>query len=265
MKKPLTFLLVVCLGCLLGGRALAALPTARIQVLGGTSKSAINIGTFYHGDQILFYGVNPVPGSDIVVKLTAEKKEAIRLDVKGRVGPFWMTVKQYEVTGVPLMYKVYAAKPLAEIASAETLKDLEMGYDAVHQRMKMHLIRGQAATADPEIVWQGLLKIKEKAQLYQLATGPGSIQLTEGQLFKIHLQFPSASGEGRYQVESYCFQNGRLVGYGKNEIQVKKVGLEEWLTHTSRNQALPYGILAVVVALGAGLFVGIIFKKGGHH
>ncbi len=265
MNKPLTWFLVACLGCLLGGWAGAAVPPAHHEVLSATSKTAIDIGLFYRGDEVLFFGVNPVPGSDIVVKLISEKHEATKLDVKGRVGPFWMTVKQYEVTGIPFIYMVFASKPLAEIASSETIKDLEMGYDAVRHRMEMHLIRGQAVASDPEIVWQGLLKIKERAGLYNLATGPESIQITEGKLFKIPLQFPSASGEGRYQVETYCFQNGRLVGYGKREIQVKKVGLERWLTDASRNQALFYGILAVVVALGAGLLVGMIFKKGGPH
>jgi uncharacterized protein (TIGR02186 family) len=264
MKKPFTWLLVACLGYFMGGQVLAATSPAPQNVLSAISKNAIEIGLSYRGDQVLFFGVNPVSGSDIVVKLTAEKQEAIKLDVKGRVGPFWMTVKQYEVSGAPFIYKVFATKPLAEIASPETIKDLELGYDAVRHRMKMHLIRGKAAVNDPDIVWQGLLKIKKKAKLYELDTGPQAMQITEDKLFKIQLQFPSACTEGRYQVESYCFLNGQMVGHGKKEIQVRKVGLESWLTHTSRNQSLLYGILAVLVALGVGLLVGMIFKKGGH-
>jgi hypothetical protein len=55
------------------------------------------------------------------------------------------------------------------------------------------------------------------------------------------------------------------VGYGKDVIQMQKVGLEHWLTQTSQDQPVFYGILAVVIALGAGLLVGVIFRKGGHH
>ena len=32
-----------------------------------------------------------------------------------------------------------------------------------------------------------------------------------------------------------------------------------------QNQPVFFGIMAVVIALGAGLLVGMIFKKGGHH
>jgi len=43
------------------------------------------------------------------------------------------------------------------------------------------------------------------------------------------------------------------------------VGLEHWLTEVSQNQPVLFGIMAVLIALGAGLLVGMIFKKGGHH
>jgi hypothetical protein len=142
---------------------------------------------------------------------------------------------------------------------------LELGYDAVRYKMKMHLIRGESAPEDADVVWKGLLKIKERANLYNIVADPKRLEVAEGKLFKHYFRFPAAATEGRYLVESYCFQNGQLVGYGKDVIQIKKVGLENWLTQTSQNSAVFYGILAVVIAMGAGLLVGVIFGKGGHH
>ena len=89
--------------------------------------------------------------------------------------------------------------------------------------------------------------------------------MAEGRLFKHYFRFPPAATEGRYVVESFGFVKGQLVGYGKDVIQMQKVGLEHWLTQTSQDQPVFYGILAVVIALGAGLLVGVIFRKGGHH
>jgi uncharacterized protein (TIGR02186 family) len=265
MKRTLILLLAGCLGGLWGSPALAITPEAQQKVLTAASKNVVEIGLSYRGDRIFFFGVNPVPGADVVIKLSAEKEEAVKLSMKGRVGPFWMTVKQYEVTGAPFMYKIHCNKPLDQIISKETAQELELGYEAVRHRMKLHLIRGTAAPDDAEVVWKGLLKIKERVNLYNIVEEPKRLEIAEGKLFKHYFRFPAAATEGRYLVESYCFQNGRLVGYGKDEIQIKKVGLENWLTQTSRNSALFYGILAVVVALGAGLLVGVIFGKGGHH
>jgi uncharacterized protein (TIGR02186 family) len=265
MKRILTLLLTGCLVCLWGAQALAVNPEAQQKVVTSASKNVVEIGLSYHGDQIFFFGVNPVPGSDVVIRLTAEKEEAIKLSMKGRVGPFWMTVKQYEVTGAPFIYKIHATRPLSQIISKETAQELELGYDAMRHRMKMHLIRGQSAPDDAEVIWKGLLKIKERANLYNIVEDPKRLEIAEGRLFKHYFRFPAAATEGRYLVESFCFKDGQLVAYGKDVIEIKKVGLEHWLTQTSKNSAIFYGIMAVVVALGAGLLVGVIFGKGGHH
>jgi uncharacterized protein (TIGR02186 family) len=265
MKRFVTLILACSLGCGWGASALALTPEAQEKVLTAASKNVVEIGLSYRGDRIFFFGVNPVPGSDVVIKLTAEKEEAVKLSMKGRVGPFWMTVKQYEVTGAPFIYKIHASKPLNQIVSPETARELELGYDAVRHRMKLRLIRGEAAPNDPEVVWKGLLKIKERANLYNIVEDPKRLEIAEGKLFKHYFRFPAAATEGRYLVESYCFQKGQLVAYGKDEIQIKKVGVENWLTQTAKNKAAFYGILAVLIAMGAGLLVGVIFRKGGHH
>lgn len=265
MKRTLTLFLALCLLGLGTGTALGISPEAQQKVVTAASKNLIEIGLSYQGDQVHFFGVNPVPGSDVVIRLTAEKEEAIKLSVKGRVGPFWMTVKQYEVTGAPFVYKIHTSKPLDQIVSPEIAQELELGYAAVRHKMKMHLVRGDAAPDDADKVFHGLVKIKEKANLFNIVEDPKRLEIAEGKLFKHYFRFPPAATEGRYLVESFCFQNGQLVGYGKDVIQIQKVGLEHWLTHTSQNKPVFFGILAVVIAMGAGLLVGVIFGKGGHH
>jgi hypothetical protein len=245
--------------------AWAVSPESSPKVLTATSKNKIEIGLFYKGDRVHFFGVNPVPGSDLIIRLTAAKDEELKLSVKGKFGPFWMTVKQYGVTGVPFMYKIHASQPIKDIIAAETAQELELGFPAIKKRMEMHLIRGEAAPEDADLVFNGLLKIKKDANLYNIEEGTERLEITEGRLFSHYFRFPPAATEGKYLVESFSFSNGELVGYGKDEINIRKVGLEAWLTNTSQNYPLAYGIGAVLLAVGAGLLVGMIFKKGGHH
>ena len=265
MKRLLILSLACCLVCFWGASALAITPEAQPKVITSASKNVVEIGLSYSGDKIFFFGVNPVPGSDIVIKLTAEKEETVKLSVKGRVGPLWMTVKQYEVTNAPFIYKLHTGKPLDQIISKETAQEFVLGYPAVRSQIKLHLIRGEAAPEDEGIVWQGLVKIKERANLFNIVEDPARLEISEGKLFKHYFRFPPAATEGRYQVESFCFQKGELVGYGKDVIEIKKVGLQHWLTQTSQNSPVFFGIMAVLIAVGAGLLVGVIFGKGGHH
>ncbi|MFP3867909.1 MAG: TIGR02186 family protein [Desulfobacteraceae bacterium] len=264
MKRALTILMALGLVGFLSGPAPAVTPEAQQKVLTAATKNLIEIGLAYRGDRIHFFGVHPVPDTDLIVNLTAEKSEAVKLSVKGKVGPFWMTVKQYEVSGIPFMYKIHAEKPIEQIISLDTAKELELGYPSIRHHMEMHLIRGEAAPDDEQTVFDGLIKLKEKFNLYNIVEDPQRLRVTEGRVFQHYFKFPPAATEGRYLIESFCFDKGELVGYGKDMIEIKKVGVEHWLTTTSQNSPLFFGILAVIVALGAGLGVGMIFKKGGH-
>ena len=46
---------------------------------------------------------------------------------------------------------------------------------------------------------------------------------------------------------------------------IQKKGLEAMFTNLAHEHSVIYGIVAVLVALGMGLLVGFIFKKGGGH
>jgi uncharacterized protein (TIGR02186 family) len=265
MKRLLILAGAVCLTTLVWQTAWAFDPAAQEKIITAASRNLVEIGLTYQGDQIHFFGVNPVPGADLIIRLTAEIEDDIKLSVKGKVGPFWMAVKQYEVTGAPFMYKIHANRPIAEIISPETARLLELGYPAIRDKMKLHLIRGEAAPEDEETVFQGLVNIKEADNLYNIVEDPDRLEIEEERLFKHYFRFPPKATEGRYQVETFAFQEGELVGYGKDLIQIRKVGLESWLTRTSQESPVFYGILAVLIAVGAGLGVGLIFRKGGHH
>jgi uncharacterized protein (TIGR02186 family) len=264
MKRLMLFLVILFVAGGSPGAALADIPEAQQKVATAASKNLIEIGLSYQGDQIYFFGVSPVKDCDLIIRLTAEKSEEVKLSVKGRVGPFWMTVKQYQVSHAPFIYKIHSTKPVEQIVSPETARELELGYGAVQKQMKLHLIRGEAAADDADRVFKGLVKIKEEANLYNIVADPQRLEVAEGRLFKHYFRFPPAATEGRYVVESFAFLGGQQVGYGRDVIQIKKVGLESWLTSVSQNQPALFGIMAVIIALAAGLLVGMIFKKGGH-
>jgi uncharacterized protein (TIGR02186 family) len=265
MKKSFLLAAILALSLLTLAPAWAAAPEGQPKVITSASKNLIEIGLTYKGDEVHFFGVNPVAGSDLIIRLTAEKSEEVKLSVKGRVGPFWMTVKQYEVTDAPFMYKIHSTKPLGQILSPDLAQELGLGYGAVRRQMKMKLSKGEAAPDDADKVFKGFVKIKQESNLYNVVEDPKRLELSEGKLFKHYFRFPPAATEGKYLAESFAFQNGQLVGYGKDVIEIKKVGLEHWFTDVSQNHPVFFGILAVLIALGVGLLVGMIFKKGGHH
>jgi len=233
------------------------------EIVTVTTKGEVDIGIMYSGDYIHFVGSVPDPSADVIVKLTSTENVPLSVNRKGRVAIVWMAVKQYEVTGLPLLYKIHSTKPIDQILSKELAAELGIGYDVLKQQMKLELARGEAEEDDRDTVFEGILQLKQETNLYNI--DEQRIKITGGKLFKHEYRFPSAATEGVYRAESYVFMQGKLIGKGVDEIRIQKTGIEATLTHMASNQPVLYGIMAVLVALCMGLLVGFIFKKGGGH
>jgi uncharacterized protein (TIGR02186 family) len=228
-----------------------------------TTKREVNIGLMYNGDYIYFFGSVPDPSVDVIVKMTSTEDVPLSVNRKGKVALMWMNVKQFTVTGLPLLYKIHSTRPIHQILDRSLAYDLGIGYDVLMDRMKLKLVRGTPAPDDPQVVFEGVLKLKKDANLYNI--DEKRIEITGGKLFKHYFRFPSAAKEGTYRAESYIFKNGKLIGKGIDEVVIQKKGIEAAFTNLAYKHPAVYGIVALAVALSMGLLVGFIFKKGGGH
>ena len=228
-----------------------------------TSKQEVNIGLMYNGDYIYFVGGVPSPTADVIVKLTSTEDVPLSVNRKGKVALVWMNVKQFTVTGLPLLYKIHSTKPIRQILSEDMARELGIGYGILKDQMQLRLVRGKAEGNDRDVVFDGILRLKQEANLYNI--DEKRIEITGGKLFKHYFRFPSAAKEGIYRAESYIFEQGRLVGKGVDEVRIQKKGIEATFTNLAYKHPVVYGVVALVVAVGMGLLVGFIFKKGGGH
>lgn len=233
------------------------------EIVTVATKREVDIGLMYNGDYIYFIGGVPDPSVDVIVKLTSMGDVPLSVNRKGRVALMWMNVKQYTVTGLPLLYKIHSTKPINQILSKELASELGIGYDVLKDQMRLKLARGKAQADDRDIVFDGMLRLKKEANLYNI--DEKRIEITGGKLFKHYFRFPPAAKEGVYKAESYIFKQGKLVGKGVDEIRIQKKGIEATFTNLAFKHPVLYGIIALAVALGMGLLVGFIFKKGGGH
>lgn len=240
----------------------AAAPADSSSMVTDYSQKSIKVDARFHGERIYFFGTVPDPAAEVVVKLVPVDRSSIKLTRKGRVVLFWMGVKQYEVQHLPYLYKIHSSKPLKEILTPEIATKFRLGYQTLKDDMILELIKGTAEKDDPEVMFEGFVRLKEEAGLYNVAEN--RIRISKGRLFEHYFRFPDKAKEGVYLVESYAIKDGQVIAHSQDEITVQKVGIIAWLYRTSQESGWLYGILAVIIALGAGLLVGVIFKGGGH-
>lgn len=226
------------------------------------SQQSIKVDVRFHGERIYFFGTVPDPKADVVVKLIPIHSAPIQLTRKGKVVLFWMGVKQFEVQKLPFLYKIHSSRPLKEVLTPEVAAKYRLGYQTLKEDMELKLIKGVAASDDRDVMFQGFVELKEKFNLYRVAEN--RIRIRKGRLFEHYFTFPDKAKEGDYLVESYAIKDGRVIAVSRDKITVQKVGITAWLYRTAQENGLLYGVIAVVIALGAGLLVGMVFKGGGH-
>ena len=89
-----------------------------------SNESVIETGITYNGKLIEFFGsMAGIKADAIIVKLTSPA-ETVKINVKGRFGPFWMNTRQYEVENVPSIYKIHATGKIDEIISPKLADEL---------------------------------------------------------------------------------------------------------------------------------------------
>jgi len=249
MKRILVLFLLLAL----------ALPAAAqaAEVEFRMAPSSITINTFYNGTSLNVEGAVPV-GADVVLRFSGAP-EAVAMKEKGKaLGLLWMNMNTLHFTGVPKVFLVESSVPLKDLgAVGDTL-----GLGGLTDKIGI-----EPATADRAMLLPELVKLKKSEGLYREAAGA----LTPGdkngslQAFSAKLPVPSRLSPGSYTVEVFAVKDGLIVGQSSQPMEVQMVGIPAFLADLAFNHALWYGVLASIIAIIAGLGIGLVFQSKGAH
>ena len=108
------------------------------------------------------------------------------------------------------------------------------------------------------------MKFKEASKLYGTSTGEISLKQEVGkQGYYILTQWPYQAPPGTYTVTVYEVKDKKVIETAEASVLVEKTGIIKSLSNMAKNNGSLYGLISVIVALGAGFGVGMIFKSGG--
>jgi uncharacterized protein (TIGR02186 family) len=234
--------------------------TASATLTAKANHDRITVGFFYHGNSVSIRGVSD-PGTDLIVKIASAEGEQV-LRQKGKVGGvLWMNVGKLTFEHVPSVYFLQSTKKLTDMLSEEELNKYALGYAALEKQAEVSPVSNPSEKEK----WFGqFVSFKEATKLY--AASYGKISTTkEGdeQQYYILLDWPYQAAPGEYTVSVYAVKNNKVVEKAETKVAVEQVGVVKSLAGMAKGNAAVYGILSILVALGAGFGVGLIFRKGG--
>lgn len=237
-----------------------ALPVAAEEaIVAGLSQSRVSITADFDGSEILIYGAvkrdQPIPkNAPLHVIITVEgPSAALNVRKKDRRFGIWVNTETVQIGKAPSFYAVATTGYLEKIlTSTEDLR---------HQITIPRAIRAVGISAQakdsPGFV-EALLRIRENEGQYRL--DERTVQLTEATLFRTDVALPANLTEGMYRVRIFLTRDGVVVDSFERQINVRKEGLERFLTNLSREQPLIYGVLSLLIAVAAGYGASTAFR-----
>ncbi|HDM78427.1 MAG TPA: hypothetical protein ENG51_18495 [Deltaproteobacteria bacterium] len=222
--------------------------------------STLLLGTFYRGADIKISGTVPI-GSDVVVRFIGNKKD-LHLKKKGKVlGLLWMNLDTFTFKGVPNVCLIYSSKKLVS-------DDKQCNVESDAWKLSLLALESHISIEpEPEdrtFLVEELVKMKKLEGLYvEQEHAVGITERGEGaEKFEAHVKVPSSLTPGKYMVEVYALQDGKIIDSKITPINAKLVGLPAFLYNLAFQHALLYGLLATIVAILGGLLMGVIFGAG---
>jgi hypothetical protein len=223
-----------------------------------TTPTSIEMGAQYDGINLKVKGTVPA-GSDVILHLTGAVRD-LHLRQKGKVGGLlWMNVGTVTLTNVPNVSLIDTSRPFSELGGVASPFRLE----SLRNVIKIE----QDTKAEQIDIPHELFLLKKHERLYNEAEKGVHLGPVEGSIssFSAELAIPSALAPGEYQVEAIAIKDGAVVGKYATTVRAELIGFPKWLSKLAFEKSLLYGILATVIAVFAGLAIGLVFQSKGAH
>ncbi len=253
MKSIRFGILITCFLAILSlaGTAAAAPTPAGLSL----SPKTISINAFFSGEKLTVSGRIPT-SQDVIIEITGKDTESA-FDLKGKIGPFWMTKGNVTLKNLPELYLLLM--PQADIVGTE-MHDLGLGMTHLATTLS-----ADGSVEVPDNIFDLFSALKEHEGLYDEAKGAVTYSdEKEGtKQFTAVYKLPALITPGTYHVTATAIDQGGVEGHMAATFQVRQKGFVKLVTHLASDRRIAYGVTAVVIALFAGIVMGIIFKQNG--
>lgn len=249
-------------------RALSLLPILLLSIAAANpvlvpdvSQRKIDIVYSFTGAELLMFGAILYPGgriptekADIVVVLRGPTQPLIVREKQKLGGLIWVNAESARFLSAPGYYAIASSRPLDELVDERTAAIYELGVK--------NLQLSPASSEQPETrrrFENGLIDLFSKSKLYD--EQPGSVEISNGVLYRARLAIPARVPVGNYVTETFLIKDGRILAVASKEVQIDKSGFERFVAESARQYPLLYGLVAVLLSLLLGWGAAMAFRR----
>ena len=247
----------------LGGATAPA--TARAErLIVSVSNHRVTVTPNYSGEELVLFGsVEKDAGApsdsaayDLVVTVSGPRADMVTRRKERKFG-IWVNTDHRQFLQVPAYLALFANRPFGAIASADVQRRQQLGLDNV--LLTQRVGPDYADVVPNDAFRRAFVRLRSDHGLYREATS--AVTFLTPTLFRTGIPLPAEVPIGTYNVEIKLFSGGSLVTQTETAFDIVKVGFEQFVATTARQDGFSYGLVTVFMALMTGWIASIVFRK----
>jgi uncharacterized protein (TIGR02186 family) len=239
-------------------------PLPRETVHADVSTRRIAVTSTFSGTGIIVFGAvdNSRQASaesglyDVVIVISGAPSRLVARK-KSNVGGLWINTASTTFTSVPSYYAISSTRPLDEIASDDVLKSSGIGFDFVP--MTFHRSARNLTAAEIKEWRDAVVRLKQRDRLYQ--QDEYGVAFVGRSLFRSAFDMPATVTVGAFETRVYLFRDGELLSTYATKLDLEREGLEHFVHRFAFDHPFFYGVLTVIIAVGAGMLASYVFNR----
>ena len=234
------------------------------RLIVSVSNHRVTVTPNYAGEELVLFGSvekdDKTPANrgnyDLVVTVSGPRADMVTRRKERRFG-IWVNNDYRQFLKVPTYLAIFSNRPFEAIAPPEVQRRQQLGLNNV---LLMQRVGPDYADVVPNDAFRSaFVRLRSQHGLYREATS--AVTFLTPTLFRTGIPLPGEVPIGTYDVDIKLFADGALVTRTDTAFEIVKVGFEQFVANTARQNGFTYGLVTAFMALMTGWMASIVFRK----
>ena len=244
--------------------ALATTPACAERLIASVSNHRVTVTPNYAGEELVLFGSvekdaqTPAGRTnyDLVVTVSGPRADMVTRRKERQFG-IWINTNSRQFLKVPSYLALFSNRPFDAIAAPEVQRRQGLGLNNV---LLTQRVGPDFADVVPNDAFRSaFVRLRSEHGLYREATS--AVTFLTPTLFRTGIPLPGEVPIGTYDIEIKLFADGALVTRTETAFEIVKVGFEQFIATSARQNGFAYGLVTAFMALMTGWMASIVFRK----